>query len=441
MAKLPPGPRSMLLTTIRVARTPTEAMTRYRDRYGDPFFLPMGNGPIVATAQPALIKELFASRDTTLYGSFGFESTRALVGEHTVLLMNGDEHKRERKLLMPPFHGDRMRAYGEVMIEATRAAFSEIDVGDELNALERTTRLSLEAIVRAVFGFSRRDEIKAAQDAVRAMLGAAKPILLFSPKTQIAPFGLGPWATFQKRSRALDELLYEQIRRTREDSEGREDILAMLVRARYEDGGGMADSEIRDELRTLLIAGHETTAVSLAWTLYALHRDPEILARARAEVDALGDDPGPQALSRLPYVGAVIDETLRRYPIVDVVFRKLLRPTSFAGYDLPAGVTLCPAIVLVHRDPSIYPDPLRFDPERFLGKKPRPHEYLPFGGGNRRCIGAAFSLYESRIAVATLLREFEFELLDGELPAVRKNIVLAPKGGVRLRLRSRRRGR
>ncbi len=438
MAKLPPGPRSMLLTTIRVARTPTEALLRYRERYGDPFFLPMGNGPIVATAQPALIKEMFANRDATLYGSFGFESTRALVGDHTVLMMNGAEHKRERKLLTPPFHGDRMRAYGEVMIEATRAAFAGLGVGEELNALERTTRLSLEAIVRAVFGYSERAEITAAQDAVRATLRAAKPFLLFSPKTQVAPFGLGPWATFQKHSRALDELLYEQIKRTRADNEGREDILALLVRARYEDGGGMSDGNIRDELRTLLTAGHETTAVSLAWTLYALHRHPELLARARAEVDALDEDAGPQELARLPFVGAVIDETLRRYPIVDVVFRKLLRPTTFAGYELPAGVTLCPAIVLVHRDPSIYPDPLRFDPERFMGKKPRPHEYLPFGGGNRRCIGAAFSLYESRIAIATLLRDFEFELLDGELPAVRKNIVLAPKGGVRLRLRARR---
>ncbi|MCA9716850.1 MAG: cytochrome P450, partial [Myxococcales bacterium] len=186
------------------------------------------------------------------------------------------------------------------------------------------------------------------------------------------------------------------------------------------------------------IAGHETTAVSLAWTLYALHRHPETLARARAEVDAVGDDASPEALARLPYLGAVIDETLRRYPIIDVVFRRLLRPATFAGYEVPAGVILCPAIVLVHQDPNIYPDPERFDPERFLGKKPRPHEYLPFGGGNRRCIGAAFSLYESRLALATVLRELELELLDGELPAVRKNIVLAPKGGVRMRLRARR---
>lgn len=429
----------MLLTTIRVARTPIEAMTKYRARYGDPFFLPMGNGPIVATAQPALIKELFANRDTSLYGSFGFESTRALVGDHSVLMMDGVEHKRERKLLNPHFRGERMRAYGEVMIEATREAFATLSVGEEFVAIERTTELSLEAIVRAVFGFSTREEITVVQRAVMATLRAAKPYLLFSPKTQIAPFGLGPWATFQKHSKALDDLLYAHIEKTRASPDGREDILAMLVGARYDDGSTMSNSDIRDELRTLLIAGHETTAVSLAWTLYALHRHPEVLARARAEVDELGENPAPETLARLSYLGAVIDETLRRYPVVDVAFRKLLRPVSFAGYELPAGVTVCPAIVLVHQDPTIYPDPARFDPERFLGKKPRPHEYLPFGGGNRRCIGAAFSLYESRLALATLLREFELELLDtDELPPVRKNIVLAPKGGVRMRLRARR---
>lgn len=438
MSALPPGPRSTLLTTIRIARTPTEAMLDYREKYGDPFFLPMGNGPVVATAQPELIKQMFANRDAEQFGPFAFEATRALIGDHSVLMMNGEAHKRERKLLNPPFHGERMRAYGEVMIEATRAAFDELQPGQEFTALDHTTRVSLEAIVRAVFGFSTRAQIERAQQAVRAALTAARPYLLFSPKTQVAPFGLGPWATYQKRSRELDELLYAQIAATQEQREGREDILAMLVEARYEDGNAMADSAIRDELRTLLIAGHETTAVSLAWSLYAIHRHAEVLERVREELDALGEDAGPAELSGLPYLNATIDETLRRYPIVEVVFRRLLRPMNFAGFELPAGVTLCPAITLVHLDPELYPDPERFDPERFMGQKPRPHQYLPFGGGNRRCIGAAFSLYESRLALATLLREYEFELLDGELPAVRKNVVMAPKGGVRMRVKRRR---
>ena len=430
----------MILTTIKVARHPYEAMAAARERYGDPFYLPMANGKIVATARPELIKLLLTNREAELFGPFAFEATQALLGTHSVLMMGGAEHKRERKLLTPAFHGERMRAYGAQMIAATRAAFAMLEPGDEFVAIEHTTRVSLEAIVRAVFGFDDAAGVARFSAAIKATLDAAVPMILFSPKTQVAPFGLGPWARYQARSAEADALIYEQIERTRGNTEGREDILSLLLDARYEDGSQMSDSDIRDELRTLLIAGHETTAVSLAWALYALHADPEVLERARAEVDALGPDPAPDALARIPYLNALIDETLRLYPIVDVFFRRLLRPWSFAGYELPAGVCLCPAIVLVHRDPELYPDPERFDPERFMGRKPRPHEYLPFGGGNRRCIGAAFSHYESRLALATLLREFELELREppGGIEAARRSVTMGPKTGVRMRVRARR---
>jgi cytochrome P450 len=349
--------------------------------------------------------------------------------------MVGDAHRRERKLLMPPFHGERMRAYGTVMVEAARRAFAGVAQGDAFLAIERSTEISLEAIVRAVIGVEEPDRVGAWQRVIRATLEAAKPMFLFSKATQRAPFGLGPWATYLRASKEADRLLYEQIALTRDHPEGREDVLSLMVDARYEDGGSMTDEHIRDEVRTLLIAGHETTSITLAWALYAVHRHPAVKGRLCAELDALGPDSAPDEVARLPYLNAVVDETLRRFPVIEAVFRVLRRPWTFGGYDLPAGIAIGAAIVLVHRREDIYPNPDAFQPERFLEGKPKPYEYLPFGGGSRRCIGAAFSHYESCLALATVLREFELELLESREVAVsRRNVTLGPKGGVRMRM-------
>jgi cytochrome P450 family 110 len=439
MPTRPPGPRSTLLTTYRVATKPLEAMTEMRERYGDPFHAPMANGGVVITAEPELIRELFANRDPELFAPFGAAAMTPFFGDSSLLLLGGEAHKRERKLLTPPFHGERMRAYAAVMVEATQRAFADVRDGQEFTALELGTRITLEAIIRAVFGVEEHALVEAHQRAVQATLDAAKPAFMFSKATQIAPFGLGPWARYQRVSTEFDRLLYEQIERTRGHTEGREDILSLMLDARYEDGSPMSDAHIRDELRTLLFAGHETTAISLAWALYAIHRNDEVRARLLAELDALGPTAEPGEIARLPYLSAVIDETLRLHPVVEVVFRVLRKPWTFAGYELAAGVTIAPAVTLVHRRPDLYPEPERFEPERFLARKPKPHEYLPFGGGHRRCIGAAFSHFESRVAIGTMLREFEFELLEpGEVEVIRRSVTLGPKSGVRMRLVRRR---
>jgi cytochrome P450 family 110 len=441
VSSLPPGPRSTLRNTYGFAVRPYETMRAMRARYGDPFFASALNGEVVLTAEPELIRELFAVRDTELFGVFAADATTPLLGTHSLLTMIGEPHRRERKLLMPPFHGERMRAYGTVMVEAARRAFAGLAPGQRFVAIERTTDISLEAIVRAVFGVEEPGRVEAWQRAIRATLEAAKPIFLFSKATQRAPFGLGPWATYLRASREADRLLHEQIERTRPHTAGREDILSLMIDARYEDGSAMTDDHIRDELRTLLIAGHETTAITLAWALYAVHRHAAVKARLLAEIDGLGPDPAPEVVAKLPYLNAVIDETLRRFPVVDTVFRVLRRPWSFGGYELPAGITIGAAIVLVHRREDLYPDPDTFRPERFLERKPRPHEYLPFGGGHRRCIGAAFSHYESCLALATVLRELELELCEpGEVAVARRNVTLGPKGGVRMRMVGRRSG-
>jgi cytochrome P450 len=432
---LPPGSGATLLNTIRFAARPLETLRDMKARFGDPFFATTLNGRVVLTGEPELIRELFAVRDSELFDIFAGASMEALFGTQSLLNMAGEPHKRERKLLTPPFHGERMRAYGVVMADATRRAFGELGVGQRFVALERATEVSLETIVRAVFGVDERERVVRFEQAIRDTLDAAKPMFIFSKATQVAPFGLGPWATYLRHSAEADRLLYEQIERVRAHTAGREDILSLMVDARYDDGSAMSDKHIRDELRTLLIAGHETTSIILAWALYEVHRHPEVRSKLRAELDALGPTPSPDALAKLPYLGAVIDETLRLWPVVEVVFRVLRKPWSFGGYELPPGLAIAAAIPLVHRRADLYPNPDAFEPDRFLVRKPKPHEYLPFGGGHRRCIGAAFAHYEACIALATILREFELELDEPrEVPLARRNLTLGPKSGVRMRM-------
>jgi cytochrome P450 len=424
-----------LLNTFRFAVHPYETMLEMRARYGDPFFTRTLNGRLVVTAEPELIRELFANRDPELFAVFATEALVPFFGTRSVLTAYGEPHRQERKLLTPPFHGERMRAYGSVMVEATRRAFAGLAAGQPFIALDRTTEISLETIVRAVFGVEERELVERTEHALRATIDAAKPVFLFSKATQVAPFGLGPWTTYMRASTEADRLLYEQIERTRPHAAGREDILSLMIEARYDDGSAMSDAHIRDELRTLLIAGHETTSIILAWALHDVHRNAEVKRKLLAELDALGPDPSPDVLAKLPYLTAVIDETLRLHPVVEGVFRVLRKPWQFGGYELPAGLTVAAAISVVHRREDIYPNPDAFEPERFLVRKPKPHEYLPFGGGNRRCIGAAFAHYEACVALATILREFELELSErGEVPTTRRSLTLGPKSGVRMRM-------
>lgn len=431
VSALPPGPRSRLLTTFEVARKPYLAMAKARQRYGDPFSMTTINGRVVVTAEPELIREIFTTKDTDRFEPFASEAMTPFFGRQSLLLLQGDPHRRERKLLTPPFHGERMRAYGETIATVARRIADAQPRGQTFTALEYAQRVSLEVIVRAVFGVEDRVEVEAFVDALRNTLNAALPMFMFSAGTHRAPFGLGPWARYQRESARVDELLYRQIAAVRPVAEGREDILSLLLRARYEDGEPMRDAHVRDELRTLLIAGHETTATTLAWALELLHRHSDALARLLAELDGCADD--VEALAKLPYLGAVVDETLRLRPVVEVVFRKLRAPWQLGGYALPAGIALAPAIMLVHMRDDIYAQPHEFRPERMLERKPSPFEFLPFGGGHRRCIGAAFAHYEAKIVLATLLRAWTLELREQKpVEVVRQSLALGPGGGVRM---------
>ena len=403
MPSLPPGPRAGLVTTIRSLRDPCGALARYAAAYGDPFTLtlPM-QGRIVVTASPAAIRAVFAA-DPETFGASGAKVMGPILGPGSVLVLEGAAHRRARKLMNPPFHGDLMRAHGRLMRDVARERIAGFAPGRELVMQELGAAISLEVILQVIFGVRGSERLARFDRAVRDVMGALGPFVGFAFLRRSFG-GLGPWARFLRARARLEALVAEEIAARRADgAPAHADTLAMLLDARTDDGAAMPDAEVFDQLLTLVAAGHETTMIALAWALYWLHRDPPVLERLVAEVDALGPEPEPDALTRLPFLQAVISETLRLYPVVPLATRLLARPFELQGHALPAGVSVGLATSLVHYQPDIYPDPERFRPERFLGKTYGPAEYFPFGGGTRRCLGAAFATYELAIVIGTML--------------------------------------
>ena len=403
------------------------------ERHGDPFTAHVVNGDVVITGDPAMVQQIYAA-DPDTFVPFGANAVRPLLGESSLFLLTGSSHRRERKLLMPAFHGERMRAYGETIRDAAPAAAATWPRGQPFVFQEQAQWISLEVIIGAVFGVVDPVRVDDVRRAILDFIDATVPSVLFFPFLQRSIFGLGPWARLVKARQRIGFLVAAELaaRRSRPEELGA-DILSRMLAARHEDGSGMTDAEIHDELLTLLFAGHETTGVALAWAIYWLHRHPDPFKKLLAELDAAGDRPEPEVLARLPYLEAVVHETLRLHPIAPDTPRLLARPFELAGYTLPAGVAVAPATALLHLRPDLYPEPQRFRPERFLERKFSPFEFTPFGGGARRCLGAAFATYEMKIVLATLLRHYRLALAEPhEVRPGRRNIILGPATGVRV---------
>jgi cytochrome P450 len=417
---LPPGPPGGLLTTLRTLRDPFAALVRYVGAYGDPFTLSMAlQGKIVVTGELDAVRGVFGAPPET-FGSIGARVMGPLLGSGSVLVLEGAAHRRARKLLNPPFHGDRMHAHGRVMRDVARERIADLAVGSRFAMQDVAQAISLEVILQAVFGVRGSERLARFDRAVRAVMGSLGAWVGL-PFLRRGFGGLGPWARFQRRRVALAALVSEEVAARRRSSAEGEDILSLLLAARYEDGAPMTEADLFDQLLTLVAAGHETTMIALSWAFYWLHRTPEALARLQAELDALPSDPEPELLARLPYLEAVVQETLRLHPVVPIATRLLALPFELKGYTLPAGVSVGVATGLVHYREDLYPEPTRFRPERFIGRSFGPAEYFPFGGGVRRCLGAAFATYELKIVLATLLRSVRVRLVsDREVrPAMR----------------------
>lgn len=430
-----PGPRSRLLATYEFLTDPYASTLAWRDAYGDPFLARTVNGDVVMTGRPEHLKTIFATSPDA-FVPFGVKAIAPIVGEHSLLILGGEAHRRERKLLMPPFHGPRMRTYAETMRDVTIRRL-DAAVGSVITVQELAQQITLEIIVRAIFGVEDAAEVDEISRSVLEVIDAVHPAFLFMPWLQRELGGIGPYARFRRAFERSDADLQGLIEARRRRGDG-PDILGLLLAARYDDGTPMKDADVRDELRTLIVAGHETSAMTLAFLVDNLYRQPEALARAREEAIA-AEGASATTLAALPYVDAATKETLRLRPIITESMRTVAKPVQLGDVEVSPGMHIGASIVLAHYDPERYEAPHELRPERFLEKTFAPTDYLPFGGGHRRCIGAAFADMEIRIAAATLLSRYNLTLLEPALARpVRRNLTMAPKGGVPVRITARR---
>jgi cytochrome P450 len=406
----------------RMVARPVQFLEHCRRRYGGTFTARLLRaGTMVFVSDPGSLKRLFAADRRNTIAPGRNVILAPILGRRSLLLLEGEEHLRRRRLMLPPFHGERMRAYEGVMREATEREVARWALGDEIRLHASMQAITLEVILGAVFGVEDDARRRALRRNLVGILAATRSPLAIGLTIE----ALRRLSANRRVARMLaeaDSALFAEIAERRADPglASREDILSMLVAARFEDGTRMDDRELRDQLMTLLMAGHETTATALAWAFDLLLRAPDKLRRLRAEVDEGGH----------AYLDAAIEETLRVRPVVPFVGRQLREAAELGGYRLPAGTAVMPAIYLTHTSPDLYPEPYAFRPERFLDGGPETYSWIPFGGGTRRCIGGAFAQFEMRVVLATVLRCADLRpARDRSERIVRRNVTLSPRHG------------
>jgi cytochrome P450 len=371
-----------------------------RARFGSMFTLKIAyEGQWVILSDPELVKQVFTGDPRVFHAGEGNQILRPVLGENSVLVLDEKRHIAQRKLLLPPFHGERMQAYGGKMAEIAAREIESWPTGTPYKLRPRMQAITLEIVLETVFGVHGGERMAPLRDALRDFLDLTTNPRVLLPVLMAGPERVNRIPAFRRRIAAVDRLIAQEIaeRRAAEDLSERDDVLSLMLQARHEDGSPMSDAEVRDELLTLLVAGHETTATALSWAMERLVRHPEKLERLSEEVEA-GED---------AYLTATVQETLRLRPVIVLVARRLTEPVEMGGYELPAGATVTPSIYLIHRDPAIYPDPDRFLPERFLDDPPGTYTWIPFGGGVRRCLGAAFAQFEMSVVLRELVRRRE----------------------------------
>ncbi len=418
----PPGPKlPRAAQTLAWITRPLPFMERCRERYGDIFSLRIQNeGTWVLLSDPDHVKQVFTGDPNILRAGEANAILGPIVGSRSVLLLDEPEHMTHRKLMLPPLHGERMQSYGELMVQVTLEEIERWPIGEPFGLWPRMQEITLEVIMRAVFGITDGEHLARLRVLLRNMLDWTTSRRQLGTMAVLGPQRVQQRGSFRVLMDPVNDAVLTEIarRRCQPDLAEREDILSMLLQARYEDGSSMTDSELRDELMTLLVAGHETTATSLAWALERLLRHPEKLERLHAELQT-GEE---------SYLDAVIKETLRLRPVLPIVVRRLAEPMQLGGYELPAGSSLAPCIYLMHRRADIYPEPERFQPERFLDKPAGTYTWIPFGGGVRRCLGASFAQFEMARVLQTVVGELELRPADARAErVVRRAITLTPE--------------
>jgi cytochrome P450 len=429
---LPPGPSAPgPLQTLRWLARPAAMLEDCARRYGDTFTIRIAHeGTWVFLTDPEAVKQVFTGDPRLLHAGEANVVLLPLLGPQSVLLLDEGAHMAERKLMLPSFHGERMRRYEDVMREVAARTIEAWPAEERLSTWPFMQSVTLEVIMRTVFGVQDDERLDMLGGALRATLAWGSEPSRMALMAVMGPHRISRLGNFRRVVEPADALLYDEIARGRADPhlEERDDVLSLLLQARHEDGRPMSDEELRDELMTLLVAGHETTATALAWAIEALARHPHVLVRLRDEIDR-GED---------AYLDAVVKETLRLRPVVALVLRRLTEPMEIGGRTLPAGVSVAPCIYLLHRRPDLYPDPRAFRPERFLERPAGTYTWIPFGGGVRRCLGASFAQFEMRVVLRELVARLD--LAPGSLRPerrVRRAIFFSPSRGGEVVVRRR----
>jgi unspecific monooxygenase len=427
---------------------PLDYLEECAAKYGDCFVAQIGkiSPPVTFVSNPEALAELYAASNiANLDAGRGQLILKLVLGKHSSMLLDGKEHKRQRQLVMPSFHGERMRVYGDTICQVTDQIIQNWQPGQQVKMHSVLSEVALQSIFKALFGFKGTQRDRLLAEKLSAYLNIFNsPIVFLVAFFPLLQRNWGPWSpygVFVRLTQELDELMYAEIRDRRANLDpNATDVLTMLLLAKDEDGGCLSDEEMRDELFTLLFAGYDSTASVFSWVFYYVHANPDVKARLMAEIDRLGDQPNPNDLIRLPYLGAVCSESMRLRSAVPSSTPRITNiPMTIQGYEFPAESVVIPAIHLTHHRPDLYPEPKLFNPDRFLGRKFAPTEYNPYGGGARYCVGAAFASFQMKLVLATVLRRFELELVDpSPIQNARRGMNISPKGGVKLRVKGKR---
>ena len=429
---LPPGPRyPSPLQTMGWWYRPTAYIEGLRARYGKRFTIRLfGSPPFVMMSDPDDIKEVFQAPPDVLHPGEGAKILQPVVGTYSLILLDEDAHLAQRKLLLPAFHGKKMQQLEGLMTEVAEREVASWPRDEAVELHPRLQALTLDIILRAVFGLEEGERLDALRERLTFILDFASHWQGMIPALHRDLGPLTPFRRLIKLREEVDAMIFELIDERRADDTARDDVLSMLLEARHEDGSPMSHDELRDELMTLLTAGHETTASSLAWAFELLPRSPRVLARLQEEIDSGDGD---------AYVSATINEVLRRRPVLQGAEPRLtMEPVEIGGWLYPEGVSLQPNAYLTHHDPAIYPDPYEFRPERFLDEQPGTYTWIPFGGGRRRCIGASFAIFEMKVVLRAVLARAEVRVgASGPELAKRRSITSSPRRGAPTVLRDR----
>jgi cytochrome P450 len=440
---LPPGPRSPSAVQLAwVIARPTAYWKACAKRYGEPFTLRvLGLGTWVHYWSPEALRQIFTADEGALEAREGNRTIRPLFGPNSIFLLDGPVHLRRRRVLIPPLHGQPLLAHLDVIAELTNQVIAAWPTGRPFGLRPHMKTITLQVILRTVFGLDQGDHLRRlTADLTELLEVAGSPFLLLLPG-MLDRAWFGPWKRFGRLLQRTRGNILSMVA-ARRDAVGHpgHDVLSLLLRATDEEGHFMSDEELRDELISLLFAGHETTELALTWTLHLLLANPQALLRVREELASIQGRHGLDLARtlQLEYLDAVVKESLRLWPVVPAVGRRVMVPTQIGGWTIPVGVNVAPMIYLTHRRPDLYPDPDLFRPERFIGVKPDPYAWLPFGGGQRRCAGMAFALAEIKVVLATVLTAARLSLAPGPSVAPRRRgVLLAPTDRARVILEER----